>query len=50
MAKKYISAELQVVRLTNNVILTSVHTVDSNYHNNYQSLTSGRRDIWADKP
>ena len=56
MAKKYIRAELLVVRMTNNVIATSVGANGLNNFGGFGGTTggrsadvAGRRDIWGER-
>lgn len=45
MAKAYNSPQMRVIGV-NNVIVTSLHTVDSNYHSGYQGLAPGQRGVF----
>jgi len=48
MKTAYNTPQMRVIGV-NNVIVTSLHTVDSNYHSGYQGLAPGHRDIWTNK-
>ena len=43
--KAYNKAELQIVRMNNDVIVTSINT-PNNQVGNQQQLTPGRKSIW----
>ena len=47
MAKKYFDAELQIVRMNNNdIVTTSIGMGDTKTSGNWNAQTPGRRSIW----
>ena len=46
MKNTFKKPSLKVELMTDDIIVTSLNTVDNSYHDNYQSLAPERNTIW----